>query len=108
MPRDSIQPFSRRAWEEKRRRWAMEQEQKRRGRMRIVITSYSIHYTKLYDKPGFRIGPYFHLSIVIFQVGVIGICSEVAPFSQYRIPQEAIVRLVAVAKDDRIIHFPVV
>ncbi len=36
MPRDSIQPFSRRAWEEKRRRWAMEQEQKRRGRMRIL------------------------------------------------------------------------
>lgn len=37
MPRESIQPFSRQAWEEKRRRWALEQERKRRGRIRILM-----------------------------------------------------------------------
>ncbi len=42
MRRQDLQPFSRQAWEEKRRRWAIEQEQTKRRRARVLILVVSL------------------------------------------------------------------
>ena len=48
--------------------------------------------------------PKFHIGVIIFQIGRIGICSKVTPLTDNRISHKTIMPFIRISKDNNIIH----
>ena len=45
---------------------------------------------------------YFYMAVVVFQIGRVGVCTQIAPLTKYRIAYISIMRFIGVGVEDHI------